>query len=67
MEVNGSHCGKHVNGSNNTDTNCSLVYNVCRDLILETGLTTEACLAGNTSTVSHHDDDDDDDISDGEG
>ena len=41
-------------------TNCSVVYKVCRDLILEIGLTTEACLAGNSSTTSGHDDDDDD-------
>ena len=54
------------------DSNCSLVYSVCRDLILETGLTTEDCLAGNATTDGHdheHDDDDedDDDVSESEG
>ena len=77
MDTNGS-CFQHANDSDDTvedvtgDTNCSLVYSICRDLILETQLTTEACLAGNTSTTDHHDDDDgdgdgDDDVSDGEG
>jgi len=41
-------------------TNCSVIYKVCRNLILEIGLTTEACLAGNSSTNTGHDDDDDD-------
>ena len=54
------------------DSNCSLVYSVCRDLILETGLTTEGCLAGNVTADGHghdddDDDDDDDDVSDREG
>ena len=35
------------------DSNCSLVYSVCRDLILETGLTTEDCLAGNATADRH--------------
>jgi len=60
-----------INESNcdDTDTNCSLVYDVCRDLILESRLTTEACLAGNGSTSDHrhNHDDDDDDVSDSEG
>ena len=47
-------------------TNCSTVYETCRDLILEIGLTTEACLAGNSSTVDEHDDNDDVSDSDGE-
>ena len=75
MDTNGS-CFQHINDSDDIteditgDANCSLVYSICRDLILETQLTTEACLAGNTSTSSHHDeenDDDDDDVSDAEG
>jgi len=52
-------------------TNCSVIYKVCRDLILEAGLTTTACLAGNsTSTTTghgHDDDDDNDDVTDSEG
>ena len=47
-------------------TNCSVIYKVCRDLILEIGLTTEACLAGNSSTTTGHDDNDDN-VSDSEG
>jgi len=47
-------------------TNCSVIYKVCRNLILDIGLTTEACLAGSANT-GHHDDDDDDDVSDSEG
>ena len=53
------------------DSNCSLVYSVCRDLILETGLTTEGCLAGNATAGGHEhehgDDEDDDDVSESEG
>ena len=50
-------------------TNCSVIYKVCRELILETGLTTTACLAGNStsSSTEHGHDDDDDDVSDSEG
>ncbi|XP_065920533.1 zinc transporter ZIP6-like [Dysidea avara] len=46
-------------------TNCSTIYEVCHNLILEIGLTTEACLAGNDSsnTVSE---DTHSDISDSE-
>lgn len=75
MDTNGS-CFQHLNDSDDItedvtgDTNCSLVYNICRDLILETELTTEVCLAGNTSTIDHDEeehDDDDDDVSDAEG
>ena len=39
------------------------MYSVCRDLILETGLTTEDCLTGNATTDGHgheHDNDDED-------
>jgi len=50
----------HAFDDHDNTTNCSAVYKVCRDLILEIGLTTEACLAGNSSTTSGHDDDDDD-------
>ena len=70
MDINGSSCFQHANDSDDTDTNCSLIYDVCRDLILESRLTTAACLAGNTSTSTSehdHDDDDDDDVSDSEG
>ena len=77
MDANGSSCYRlHTNDSDDIieGTNCSLVYSVCRDLILGTGLTTEDCLAGNASTGSHdHKDDvndnndDDDDISASEG
>ena len=74
MDANGSSCYQRTNDSDDIieDTNCSLVYSVCRDLILETRLTTEDCLAGNASTDDHgHDDDDDDnddgDVSDSEG
>ena len=54
-DTNGSSCYQHANVSNNvTHTNsCLLVYSVCRDLMLETELTTEACLAGNTSSSGH--------------
>jgi len=49
-------------------TNCSAIYKVCRNLILEIGLTTEVCLAGNGNTGHHDGDgDDDDDVSDSEG
>lgn len=55
------------------DTSCSVVYDVCRRLIVEAQLTTEACLVGNISSLE--DDDhghgneggDDDEVSDGEG
>ena len=73
MDANGSSCYQHTNDSDDIieDTNCSLVYSVCRDLILEAQLTTEDCLAGNASSDEHgHEDedhDDDDDISDSEG
>jgi len=44
-------------------TNCSMIYQVCRDLILDTGLTTAACLNGTAETKSsdkgHHEDHDD--------
>ena len=71
MDTNGS-CFQHINDSDDItddDTNCSLVYSICRDLILETHLTTEACLARNTSTSGHDDDEegsDDGDMSDAE-
>ena len=74
MDTNGS-CFQHANDSDDTvedvtgDINCSLVYSICRDLILETQLTTEACLAGNGTTDHDEEEnhDDDDDVSDGEG
>jgi len=46
-------------------TNCSTIYKVCRNLILEIGLTTEACLDG--TNARHDDDDDDDDVSSSQG
>ena len=76
MDANQSSCYQlRTNDSDDIeDTNCSVVYSVCRDLILETGLTTKDCLAGNASSGSrdHKDDvndnnDDDDDISASEG
>ena len=69
MDANGSSCYQRTNDSDDIieNTNCSLVYSVCRDLILETQLTTEDCLAGNASTDDHDHDDDDDNISDSEG
>jgi len=50
----------------NNATNCSTIYEVCHHLILEIGLTSKACLAGNKSSsmvneASHND------ISDSEG
>ena len=71
MDTNGS-CFQQINNSDNNAaeniTNCSLVYSICRDLILETQLTTEVCLAGNTSTTDHDEENDDDgDISNAEG
>ena len=61
----------HAFDDHDNTTNCSAIYKVCRDLILDIGLTTEACLAGNVSTTTghddDHDDDDDDDVSDSEG
>ena len=50
-------------------TNCSVIYKVCRDLILDIGLTSVDCLAGNSTstTTGHGHDDDDDDVSDSEG
>ena len=61
-DADGSDCYLHSNESrdNITEaTNCSSVYGVCRELILETQLTTEACLAGNTSTDGHSGGEDD--------
>ena len=51
----------HMDDDIKDGTNCSAVYNVCHDLILKTGLTTRACLAGNGSHKDDHDHDDDDD------
>ena len=70
--VAGDSCHQRNNDSDEIteNTNCSLIYRVCHDLILETGLTSEECLAGNTSTDGHShddDDDDDDDVSDSQG
>ena len=67
MDANGSSCYRHTNGSDDIieDTNCSLVYSVCRDLILDTQLTTEDCLAGNSSTDGHGHEDEDHDDDDG--
>ena len=67
MDANGSSCYQHTNDSDDIfeDTNCSLVYNVCRDIILDTQLTTEDCLAGIASTDGHEDDDDDSSDSEG--
>ena len=64
METVESNCYQHTNDSDDImdDSNCSLVYNVCRDLILRTGLTTSACLNG-----TPHDDDHDDGVSHAEG
>ena len=63
LDANGSSCYQHTNDSDDIfkDTNCSLVYNVCRELILDTQLTTVDCLAGNASTDGHEDEDGDDD------
>jgi len=47
-------------------TNCSTMYEVCRNLILEIGLTSEACLAGNGSS-SGINENEHNDISDSEG
>ena len=66
MDANGSsHCYQHTNDSDDItkDTNCSLVYRVCRGLILDTQLTTVDCLAGNASTDGHgHEDEGDDEV-----
>ena len=75
MDINGSICYQHVNDSDDItddsidddDTNCTDVYSICRNLILETRLTTKACLAGNTSTSTGHDHDDDHDDDDHDG
>ena len=60
LDTVGSSCYQHTNNLTHEnimdDTNCSLVYNVCHDLILRTQLTTRACLDGNVSST---DDDDD--------
>ena len=71
MDANGSsHCYQHTNVSDDItkDSNCPLVYRVCRGLILDTQLTTVDCLAGNASTDGHEDEDDDEvKISDSQG
>ena len=63
MDTIGSSCYQHINNSDNItyDTNCSLVYTVCRDLILRTQLTTSACLDGPDGHYHYHDHDHDDD------
>ena len=74
METNES-CFQHINDSDDIaedvtgDTNCSLVYSICRDLLLETQLTNEACLAGNTSAIDHDnkEENNENDVSDAEG
>ena len=61
----------HMDDDVKDGTNCSLVFDVCQDLILRARLTTRACLAGNVSSLDDsHDDkdgDEDDEVSDGEG
>ena len=71
MDSNDSSCYQIANDSDDTaNTNC---YDVCIDLILDTNLTTRACLAGNTSAIDDDDhdddeeDDDDDEVTDSEG
>ena len=46
-------------------TNCSIIYQVCRSLILEVGLTTEACLNG--TSEEHGDEEHSHSLSDSKG